>query len=487
MFSLIKVRLPSKRSHFHSIGRLVLLAVLLLFTLRTTIAAEPRRAPNIVMIMVDDLGWKDLHCQGNTRLHTPHIDKLAAEGMRFTNAYAAAPVCSPTRAAVLTGLAPARLRITNHIPDQKRFTPKNAKLLPAEMLNYLPSENITIAERLKEAGYKTGFFGKWHLAGPSLRGKKGQGDLRYYPEKQGFDINLGGTAMGGPFSFFDPYNLHNLPDKSPGQYMPDRFAEEVIHYMTQHRTDPFFVCLWNYTVHWPMEAPKDLIAKYQARKDLGRLDPRYAAMIEAMDASMGRIFQSLEDLKLTENTVVIFTSDNGAFGGVADNAPLREAKGYLYEGGIRVPLIIKWPGRVPAQSVCDVPVISMDFYPTLRDIARIPIKESQEVLDGESLLPLLEQKRNLNREAIYFHYPNYAFHGRNRLGSAIRQGDYKLIERFDDGSTELYNLKHDISETKNLSQTKPELAAEMLEKLHAWRKSTNAALPTPAEVRVPHD
>jgi len=438
------------------------------------IAAKESRKPNILLIMVDDLGWMDLHCQGNSRLHTPNIDQLAEQGMRFTDAYAAAPVCSPTRAAVLTGLAPARLKITNHIPDQARFTPKDAKLLPAKMLDHLPQERVTIAERLKEAGYVTGFFGKWHLAGPRIPKKQGQGDLRFYPEKQGFDINLGGTAMGGPFSFFDPYDLHNLPSRKEGQYMPDRFADELIEFIGRNRDRPFLAFLWNYTVHWPMEAPADLIEKYKKRKDLGRLDPRYAAMIEAMDASIGRIMKALDDLRLTDDTLVIFTSDNGAFGGVADMAPLRAAKGYLYEGGIRVPQIVRWPGVVERGSLCDVPVISMDFFPTILDAVGL---ESGDPLDGESLMPLLKQTGSLQRSEICFHYPNYAFHQDNRLGSAIRQGDYKLIERFDDGSVELYNLKADIGEKNNLANKVPDRAKELVDKLRAWRTSTKAELP----------
>ncbi|MBM79355.1 MAG: N-acetylgalactosamine-6-sulfatase [Planctomycetaceae bacterium] len=441
--------------------------------------AEKPARPNILFIMVDDLGWMDLRCQGNERLHTPNIDRLAAQGMRFTDAYSAAPVCSPTRAAVLTGLAPARLKITNHIPDQERFTPKDAKLLPAPMLNHLPVEHVTIAERLKEAGYATGFFGKWHLAGRRVPKKQGQGDLRFYPEKQGFDVNLGGTAMGGPFSFFDPYNLHNLPPRKTGEYMPHRFADEVIQFMTAQREKPFMVFLWNYTVHWPMEAPADLIAKYKKR-ELGRLDPRYAAMIESTDASMGKIFKSLDELDLSKNTLVVFTSDNGAFGGVADMHPLREAKGYLYEGGIRVPMIARWPGVIPANTLCDDPVISMDFFPTMLEAAGLEADASQP-LDGESLLPLLQQSGKLKRSEIYFHYPNYAFHQDNRLGSAVRAGDYKLIERFDDGSLELYDLKSDISEKKNLAASKKELAASLKAKLVAWRKHTNAAMPVPRE------
>ena len=409
-------------------------------------------SPNILMIMIDDLGWMDLHCQGNQRLHTPHIDRL-------------------------TGLAPARLQITNHIPDQERFAPKGAPLVSAPMLDHLSCQHETFSERLRSAGYATGFFGKWHLAGPRQPNTQGQGNLLAYPNRHGFDVNHGGCAMGGPFSFFDPFNLHTLPPKQTGQYMPDRLADELIGFIESNRNGPFLGVLWNYTVHWPMEAPADLIKKYQNRADLGRLDPRYAAMIEAMDASIGRIMQSLEEMDLANNTLVIFTSDNGAFGGVADNQPLRAAKGFLYEGGIRIPQIVRWPGIVKPGTVCDTPVISMDFFPTILAAANASRRRTHRI-DGDSLLPLLTQTGELARDAIYFHYPNYAFHGDNRLGGAIRQGDFKLIERFDDGSLELYNLKDDIGETKNLAAALTDRAAKMQAQLQTWREETKAAMPS---------
>ncbi len=436
--------------------------------------------PNVLMIMIDDLGWMDLRCQGNERLHTPNIDRLAREGMRFTDAYAAAPVCSPTRAAVLTGLSPARLHITNHIPDQKRFAPPDATLVSAPMLDHLPAQHETFPKELKSAGYATGFFGKWHLAGARKQNTQGEGDLRYYPEFHGFDVNHGGCAMGGPFSYFDPFNLHTLPPQTPGQYLPDRLADELIGFMRANRDRPFLGVLWNYTVHWPMEAPAELIKKYEGRDDLGQLDARYAAMIEAMDASVGRIMRSLDELELTDKTLILFTSDNGAFGGVADNRPLRAAKGYLYEGGIRVPQIVRWPGVVAAGSTCDTPVISMDFLPTIYEAAAVTRSRTHR-LDGESLMPLLTQAGSLTRDAIYFHYPNYAFHGGNRLGSVIRQGRYKLIERFDDGSLELYDLANDLGETRNLAATQPTQAATLRARLHAWRQDTKAALPVTAK------
>ena len=434
-------------------------------------ATNAAEKPNILFILIDDLGWMDLEFQGNRLVDTPALNRFAKQGMRFTDAYAAAPVCSPTRAAIMTGLFPARLKITNHIPDQPRFIPDQPKVLPADMLNYLPSEKITVAELLKEAGYSTAFLGKWHLSGT------GRGEAKWEPTAQGFDLNIGGCAYGGPPTFFDPYRIPNLPDRQKGEYLPDRLADEAINYMKQKDGNPFFLCLWNYTVHWPMEAPEELLKKYEDRKGAGLNDTRYGAMIEAMDRSMGRILQFLDDSGLSENTLVVFTSDNGGYGGVADNRPLRAEKGYLYEGGIRVPLVIRWPGVVSPETVESTPVISTDFFPTLLEAASIKVPETYEG-DGVSLLPVLKMEEGtFSRESIYFHYPNYAFHRSNRLGSAIRRGDYKLIEWLDDKTFELYNLAEDLEESNDLSDEKPLLAEAMLKQLHDWREKVDAEMP----------
>lgn len=444
------------------------LILLLHGTARPIPAAES--PPNILFILIDDLGWMDVRVQGNSAVHTPHIDRLAAEGMRFTDAYAAASVCSPTRAAILTGLAPARLHITNHIPDQERFIPDNPKLLPAFMLDHLPPKHETIAERLKQEGYKTGFFGKWHLSG------SGRGLPEFEPTAQGFDLNIGGCAFGGPPTFFDPYRIPHLPPRKTGEYLPERLADESIAFMEENRTKPFMIFLWNYTVHWPMEAPKELIEKYAGHKGPGLNDSRYGAMIEAMDSSIGRVLKSLDDLKLRDNTVVIFTSDNGGYSGVADNRPLRAGKGDLYEGGLRVPLIVRWPGIVKPGTISHVPVVSMDFFPTLLEAAQVT-GTPEEQLDGESLIPILRQSGDLSREALYFHYPNYAWHRSNRLGGAIRKGRYKLIERFDDGTLELFDLKSDLSETRNLAADDPNTARTMADQLKQWRTNVQARMP----------
>ncbi len=431
------------------------------------------KKPNILFILIDDMGWMDLGCQGNPHLHTPRLDTFSTEGMRFTDAYAPAPVCSPTRAAILTGQSPARLHITNHLPHQDRFTPENSKLLPAEMLDHLPLEQVTIAERLRDdGGYATAFIGKWHLYAKN--------DSQFNPLAQGFDINLGGCSFGGPPTFFDPYGIDSLPDRKQGQYLPDRLADETIAFMKEQHSKgkPFFTALFNYTVHWPMEAPEALVEKYKGRPLKGYKDHRYAAMIEAMDAATGRVLDALDEIGIAEETLVVFTSDNGPFGGVGDCRPLRADKGHLYEGGIRVPLIVRWPGKVSPGTLSAEPVILTDFYHTMLEVAGL--EPTPDIgADGESLVPLLRGEDKLKRDAIFFHYPNFAFHKNNRLGSAIRMGDFKLIRFFDDDSVELYDLKNDIGETKDLAKEQPERTDRMRNRLDVWLKESGANLPRP--------
>ncbi len=447
------------------------LAAAIMFSAPAVIQAAPAaEKPNILFFLVDDLGWMDLNCQGNDRLATPNINRLAAQGMRFTDAYSAAPVCSPTRAAILTGKSPARLHLTTHIPDRPGFARKDAPFVSAETRDHLPLQEVTIAERLRAAGYATGFLGKWHLCGG------GRGRPEFYPQQQGFDLNIGGCGFGGPPTYFDPYRNPALKDRRSGEYLPDRLADEAVAFMRANRRRPWMIFLWNYAVHWPMEAPKPLLDKYAGQKGPGFNDPRYPAMIEALDAAVGRVLAALDELGLASQTLVIFTSDNGGFMGVADNRPLRLGKGFLYEGGIRVPLIARFPGVVRAGSTCHVPVVSMDFYPTLLEAAGLRL-DPHEAPDGESLIPLWTESRGLQRKAIYFHYPNYAWHGDNRLGSAVRQGRYKLIENFDDGSVELYDLAEDIGEKHDLSLQMPEKAAQLKAELKAWREASGAVMP----------
>jgi len=431
--------------------------------------------PNIVLIMADDLGWMDLHCQGNHLLDTPHLDRLASQGMRFTNGYAAAPVCSPTRAAMMTGLSPARIGLTNHAPGHPdQFQPDESQPREADWIRHLPLNYVTVAERLQQTGYATGFIGKWHLSHRPGSDDQGRYEPRLRPEHQGFELNVGGCNFGGPPSYFEPYKIPNIPPRQAGEYLADRLADESIAFVKQHVDKPFFLCWWNYSVHYPMQAPEPLIEKYRSRTDVER--PVYAAMIDAMDAAIGKLLVALDEADLAKNTLVIFKSDNGSLYG---NAPLRANKGYLYEGGIRVPWIIRWPGTVAPNTVCTTPVISMDTVPTILDAVGAP--PSDEKFDGESLLPLLTQSGSLDRDALYFHYPNYAFHKNNRLGSAIRQGDFKLINWYDDNSVELYNLATDLGEKDDLSKSQTDRAQSMLSELNAWLEETDAKMPISIE------
>ncbi|MCP3920093.1 MAG: sulfatase [bacterium] len=437
------------------------------------------RRPNVLLVLVDDLGWSDLGCYGNPAVDTPRIDAFRSESMLFTDAYAAAPVCSPTRASIMTGEAPARLAITNHMPDQERFWPDDPALLPAPMLDRLPLEQVTLAEHLFDAGYRTAFLGKWHLAP-----QRTADEAEFYPDRQGFEINVGGNGWGGPGrSFFAPYSFPNLESREEGEYLPYRIGDEAVNYLNEHaRTradEPFFLALWHYTVHWPMDAPADLLAKYEARGvQRGIKDVRYAAMTEALDQVFGRVLDALEHTGLADDTIVIFTSDNGALISVADCRPLRMGKGYLYEAGIRVPMMVRWPGVADASSTSSVPVVSTDLFPTILGAAGVELPASYAG-DGVDFSPALRGARDIGRDALHFHYPNYAWHRSNRLGGAIRAGRYKLIERFDDGTLELYDLEADRAEERDLAREQPQRAADLQRRLADWRERVGAKMPTP--------
>lgn len=443
------------------------------------IADTGKARPNIVLIMADDLGWKDLRCYGNEKLDTPHIDQLAKEGLLFTDAYSAAPVCTPTRAALMTGESPARLNITNHAGGHPpNFVKPGTDLVTPTWLRHLPLERVTLAEQLKDAGYATGFVGKWHLShrsGADENAARLPSEPQLRPEHQGFDINRGGCRFGGPPSYFGPYRIPNLKAESDGEYLPDRCANECIHFIDNATSNnaPFFLCWWNYSVHYPFEAPQDLIDKYKQRQGPGVENPTYAAMIEGMDASIGRLLSALKKRGLRDNTLVVFTSDNGPF--AANIKPLRGEKGYLYEGGIRVPMIVRWPGHVrPATT--SVPVVTMDIHATI--LAATGLKpHPSNTPDGVSLISLLEDGVAPEREAITFHYPNYAFHKKNRMASAIRSGEHKLIWFYDTDTVELYNLHKDISETRNLAKESPQLATRLLDELKSQLNEAGASRP----------
>lgn len=455
-------------------------ALIAFFAAAPTLAAPPKR-PNLVLIMADDLGYMDVHCYGNVRQETPRLDRLASQGMRFTDGYSAAPVCTPTRAAIMTGLSPARLAITNHAPGNgPKFRPKGSNLQAADWTTYLELGRVTVAERLREAGYATGFVGKWHLSHRPGKNDRGRWEPQLRAEHQGFDLNIGGCSYGGPPSYFEPYRIPNISPRRDGDYLPERLADECISFVREQskKNKPFFLCWWPYSVHYPFQAPDPLIEKYKDRVGRNLKNPTYAAMIEGMDRALGRFLDELDQLKQADNTLVIFTSDNGAFG--ADSRPLRGAKGYLYEAGIRVPWIARWPGVIEPGTTSTTPVISTDIYYTLLDAAGVNVAKDDKPRDGVSLTPAFRGKP-LDRDAIYFHYPNYAFHKQNRPGSAIRAGDLKLIYRYDDESVELYDLAQEIGERTNLATSRPQEAKQLLARLQSWLKSSGAKLPTRVE------
>lgn len=464
-------------------------AAFALAVLTTLVAFDPSAAraapPHVVLILVDDLGWKDLRCQGNEQLNTPRLDALATQGIRFTNAYAAAPVCSPSRGALITGLAPARLHITQHGKDGPSFWPKERKLQPPTAEHVLPLKTITVAERLKEAGYATGFFGKWHLSGDQDPKDPTAGGPAFWPEHQGFDVNVGGCGLGGPPTYFDPYRIPAIKPRKKGEYLTDRLADEAVTFLQGNRKKPMFVCLWTYNVHYPFEAPEEMVAKYKGKEGKGLKNATNAAQIEATDRAVGKVLDEIDRLGIADNTLVIFTSDNGGWDGATDNRPLRSAKGDLYEGGLRVPLIVRWPGviakgkAVAPDSTNDTIVIGTDLPATILDAADVPLGRDEK-LDGVSLRPLLQGKK-LDREAVFFHYPHYAWHKGNRPGGAVRSGAYKLIRRYDDSSLELFDLATDAGEEKNLADTKPELASQLDGQLGRWLKDTGAQMPTPVK------
>lgn len=447
--------------------------------------AAPRRQPNFVFILADDLGCMDLRAyKPDSFYETPHLDRLAAEGARFTAAYAAAPVCSPTRASIFTGKYPARLRLTNFLKGMKP-----GKLVPPEYQDQLPLQEVTIAEALKKAGYTTGFFGKWHLGGAG-----------YFPEAQGFDENVGGSQAGAPSSYFSPYKMSKIADGPPGEFLTERITTDALDFMRRNARRPFFIFLSHYAVHIPLQAKPEVIKKYEAKaaalpqpsepkflpegeNEARRVQdhPTYAAMIESLDDSVGRVLQKLDELKLAKDTVVIFFSDNGglstAEGAPTSNVPFRAGKGWLYEGGIREPLLVRWPGMARPGSVCESPVISTDFFPTLLEMAHEPLRPEQHC-DGRSLVPLLKGLPEPAPRPLFWHYPHYSNQG-GRPSCAVRLGDWKLIRAFEDNNEELYNLARDVGEHQNVLDQTPERAAELRPLLDQFLADTKAALPRP--------
>lgn len=472
--------------------RLLSLALVLSASAAALAAAEAKR-PNIVFFLADDLGQRDLGAYGSTFYETPNIDRLAREGARFTDAYAACPVCSPTRASILTGQWPQRTGITDYIASDNANGPekwkRNTPLLPAPNRDRLALDTPTLAKALKAAGYATFFAGKWHL-----------GPEGFWPENQGFDINKGGNERGGPYGgrkYFSPYGNPRLTDGPDGEHLPDRLASETAAFIAANRDRPFFAYFSLYSVHTPLMAREDLRQKYEEKRrrlgleaKWGREHERdvrlvqehavYAGMVEAMDLAVGKVLAKLDELGLSENTLVIFTSDNGGLstseGWPTSNLPLRGGKGWMYEGGIREPLLVRWPAVVSAGRTIATPVSSPDFFPTLLEATGTRAAAGQ-TFDGVSLVPLF-RGGGLPDRALFWHYPHYGNQG-GAPGAAIRRGNWKLIEWMEDQRAELFDLARDPGEQTDLANREPQRVAALRAELRAWQLSTKATYPTP--------
>jgi arylsulfatase A-like enzyme len=446
--------------------------------LSLSLFASAANQPNFIFILADDLGYADLACYGSKYYETPNLDRLAGEGMRFTDGYTAAPNCQPTRAALLSGQYMPRTGVYT-VGSIDRFNWQSRPLRPVDNVVGLPLEKITLAQALKSAGYMTGMFGKWHLGM----------DAKRHPGQRGFDEAI--ESSGVHFDFkTDPKVGY-----PPGQYLADFLTDKAADFIRRHKNEPFFLYLPHFGVHSPHQAKPELIARFKDKQPAGgHHNPTYAAMIASVDDSVGRILALLDELKLAQNTLVIFSSDNGGVGGyqregikreagITDNAPLRGGKGMLYEGGVRVPFIFRWPGRIPASTTSAEPIISVDLYPTLLEIAGAK-PPANYPLDGVSLAKLLTTggKTGLNRDALFWHFPGYLGAGpgawRTTPVGAIRSGDWKLLEFFEDNRLELYNLSADLGQTNNLASRSPEKTKELHAKLVAWRKELNAPMPT---------
>ena len=449
--------------------------------------------PNVVFFLADDLGWSDLGCYGSQFYETPNIDGLAASGARFTQAYAACPVCSPTRASIMTGKYPARIRVTDYISPSGGNQPaawnRNTKMLPSPYADRMPLEEITLAEAFKEGGYATFFGGKWHM------GPKG-----FWPEDQGFDVNMGGWEHGGPWggnNYFSPYENPSLADGPEGEYLPERLARETASFISQHRDEPFLAYLSFYSVHTPLMTTDALEAKYSAKAEkLAFSGPQwvreqfrdarqvqdhavYGGMVEALDSAVGTVLRAIDENGLRDRTIVVFMSDNGGLstseGSPTANLPLRGGKGWMYEGGIREPMIIRAPDVSTPGMVVTSPVTSVDFYPTLLQLAGLPSRPQQHV-DGQTMVPLLMGEA-ADRGPIFWHYPHYGNQG-GAPSAAVRMDQWKLIRWYEDGATELYDLGIDPGERYDLKRLRPDQAQTLAASLDGWLEDVDANMPS---------
>lgn len=427
--------------------------------------------PNIVIINIDDLGWKDLNFMGSDFYETPNIDALSSKGMIFSNGYASAANCAPSRACMMTGQYTPRHGIYT-VGNSNRGESRDRKLLPTTNTEVLADDQVTIADLLHLTGYKTCHIGKWHLSGD--------------PKTHGFDVNIGGAEYGNPSSYFSPYRNKALSDGPKGEYLTDRLTNEAITFLKNVGNQPFFMNFATYAVHSPLQAKEEIIQKYKKKViGKGQKNAIYAAMIETLDQNIGRLIQSLKDEHKFDNTFIIFTSDNGGVYNTSKQWPLRAGKGSYYEGGIRVPLFVVWPGKVKPRTICNVPVSNIDFLPTILQLANVEVPKNK-IVDGESIVSLLTGKDSSLNRPLYWHFPVYLEDGnvesrdmlfRTRPGSVIRLGDWKLHEYFEDGGLELYNLKDDIGEKTNLVNKHPEMAKKLHNMLIEWRNKVNAPVP----------
>ena len=451
--------------------------ILTLFLLLVTSSLAGDK-PNIVLIVADDLGWTDLGCTGSKIHETPAIDSLAKDGMTFTNGYAGASNCAPSRACLITGTYAPRHGMTTVAPAA-RGKAKNRPLLVEEPVGSISTDGVSLGELLKSAGYATCVAGKWHISDD--------------PSQFGFDANFGGNHTGTPRGgYFSPYKNPQLADGPKGEHLPERLGREVSNWIIQQEGKPFFVYLPFYSVHTPIQSREDLTEKYAKKfPELTSKEAKYAAMTESMDLAVTQVLRTLDENKLSENTLVIFTSDNGPFGPVADAKPLRGNKGMYYEGGIRVPFLVRWPGMIEGGSKNDTPVINLDIFPTLAAVSGA--ESPEQIIDGINITPLFAGTKGDDRD-IFWHFPAYlqpyggADHPcmkdardprwRTTPCSVIRSGGWKLIQYFDDGALELYNLSDDISEQNNLAEKNTAKRDELLGKLKAWQKTTGAQIPS---------
>lgn len=443
--------------------------------------ADEIAKPNIVLINVDDLGWADLACQGSKYYKTPNVDRLAIEGMRFTNAYAAAANCAPSRACMLTGQYGPRHGVYT-VQSSTRGKAKHRRLIPVENTNRIKDTELTIADLLKPAGYTSISIGKWHVSGDPL--------------KCGFDQNVAGGHIGHPSAkhggYHSPFNYPNCVSEKEGEYLTDRLTDAAIEFVSENKEGPFFLYLPYYTVHGPLQPKEAKRKKWKSQAGQpGQKNASYAAMIESLDENVGRLLASLESNGVSDRTLVIFTSDNGGVWGFSRQTPLRSGKGSYFEGGIRVPLIVRWPGKVEPETICDEPVINIDLMPTLADIAGAKIPASKTI-DGVSIKGLFfDSKSKLAKRSLFWHFPIYLQANarkadfethdpwfRTRPGSIIRSGKWKLHEYFEDGRLELYDLESDIGETNNVAKDQPEVTAQLYADLKKWREQTKAPVPT---------